>query len=439
MKKIFLIPFLLSLIIACDSSQKATVQADKYFMPAEYSPHEFVWLGWEEYAPYHQPFVDLTKALVDKVPLRIIANDSLNLRNIKSELSENGIDTLNIQFYIINDNRLWVRDHGATYVINKNGDKKVVDFGWTLYGKKEYLKTYFEGNMDSVTHQYQQDLGQTGRIDSIMGSIDHLSTIKTDVNMEGGSIEVNGKGTLILCEAVTMQRNPEKSKEYIESEFKKTLGTDNIIWMKKGLVEDPFLFNQIFDDYFGWGTYGHTDEFVRFVNDSTILLAWVDESEKNLNEFNRINFERMSENLKILENSRDQDGKSFNIIKVPLPDLIFTETTIVNHDVDWSDGENWEVPLSWLPQKGIKKVGDSIKLVAASSYLNYLVTNDLVVLPTYIQEGSSPEKEEKVKAIFTEVFPNRQLVFLNVTNLNFNGGGIHCITQQQPKNDANKK
>lgn len=243
MKKIYLIPFLLSLIDACNSNQEETAQADNYYMPAEYTPHEFVWLGWEEYPPYHQPFINLTRALVDRVPLRIIANDSLNLGNIKNEISENGIDTLNIQFYLIKDNRLWMRDHGATYVINKNGDRKVVDFGWTLYGTEEYLKTYFEGNMDSVTHHYQRSLGQTGLIDSIMGSIDHLSTIKTDVNMEGGSIEVNGKGTLILCEAVTIQRNPEKSKEYIESEFKKTLGTDNIIWMKKGLIEDPFLFN----------------------------------------------------------------------------------------------------------------------------------------------------------------------------------------------------
>lgn len=439
MKNLFLITFLLSLLCACNPNQKELNQADKYYMPAEYTEHDYIWLGWEEHPPYYQPLNDLTKALVDKVPLRIIAADSLGLRSLKNKLSENGIDTLNIQFYIIKDNRIWMRDHGATYVINKNGDKKVVDFGWTLYGQKEYLETYFEGNIDSVAYHYQRRLGQTGLVDSIMGAVDHLTSIKTDVNMEGGSIEVNGKGTLILCEAVTMQRNPTKNKEYIDSEFKRTLGVNNIIWMKKGLVEDPFLFNQIFDDYFGWGTYGHTDEFVRFVNDSTILLAWVDDSEKNLNEFNRINYERMSENLKILENSRDQNGKPFKIIKVPLPDLIYTETTISDHGVDWSNGENWEVPVSWLPQKGMKEVGDSIKLVAASSYMNYLVTNDLVVLPTYIQEGSSSEKEKKVKEIFEKVFPNRELVFLDVTNLNLYGGGIHCVTQQQPKTDVNKK
>ena len=119
--------------------------------------------------------------------------------------------------------------------------------------------------------------------------------------MEGGSIEVNGKGTLILCETVTFQRNPTLSKQFMEAEFKRVLGVSNVIWMKKGLVEDPFWFNQIVDNYYGTGTYGHTDEFVRFVNDSTILLSWVDEKERNLNKFNQMNYERLAENLAILK------------------------------------------------------------------------------------------------------------------------------------------
>lgn len=439
MKNILLSTLLLCLLFSCNTDKKKPIENADFYMPAEYTEHDFVWLGWEDYPPYYKPFVELTKTLIDNVPLRIIASDSTGLGNVKRRLTDNDIDINQIEFFIMKDNRLWMRDHGATYVINKNGDKKVVDFGWTLYGNKEYLDTYYEGNKDSVNYHYPKILGKTGLVDSLMGTKDHLVSIKTDVNMEGGSIEVNGKGTLILGEFVTMQRNPEKSKRYIESEFKRTLGVSNIIWVKQGLIEDTFWFNNILDDYFGWGTYGHTDEFVRFVNDSTILLSWVDEAEKDLNEFNRINYERMSENLEILENSRDQDGNPFTIIKVPLPDLIYRETTVVDHGVDWSDGENWEVPASWLPQKGIKNVGDSIKLVAAASYLNYLVTNDLVVLPTYIQEGSSPEKEEKVREIFEKAFPNRELAFLNVINFNLNGGGIHCVTQQQPKTNANKR
>ena len=431
------LPSYLSSILVCllmiSCQQKENENEEKYYMPAEYESHDAVWLGWEDFAPYHQPFMEVTRSLIPAVQVKMIAKDSVELRHLKTLLSENSIDTSSIQFYVIKDNRLWMRDHGAAYLINGQGKKKVADFGWTLYGNEGYLTTYFEGNMDSVSYYYERNLGETGEVDRMMGELDGLSSVSTDVNMEGGSIEVNGKGTLILCEAVTMQRNPDKSKEYIDSEFKRVLGVTNIIWLKEGLIEDPLWFNQIFDDYYGWGTYGHTDEFVRFVNDTTILLAWVDEEERVSNEFNRLNYERMKTNLQILENSVDQDGRSFKIIKVPLPDPIYIETTVTDQSVDWSNRDDWKVHVNWLPKKGIKSPGDQINMVAASSYLNYLVTNDVVLLPTYLGEESSMENEERIKAIFKQAFPNRQLIFIDAMGLNFNGGGIHCITQQEPK------
>lgn len=438
MRTIILFITSISLFLGCNTNPEETSEPDFFYMPEEYKEHDAIWLGWKDYAPYYQPMTDIIRALIDEVPLRVIANDSTSLHNLKDRLSSHEIDPQKIQFHIMKDNRLWMRDHGATYVINKKGDKKVVDFGWVLYGNEEYLKAQYEGNMDSVSYYYTKNLGQTGMVDSLMGALDNLPSIKTSVNMEGGSIEVNGKGTLILCEAVTMQRNPSKTKKFIEAEFRRVLGVSNIIWMKQGLAEDPFYFNQIFDNYFGWGTYGHTDEFVRFTNDSTILLAWVDEAEKDLNEFNRINYERMSENLAILENSQTQDGKAFKIIKVPLPDPIYISTTVTNQGAAWKDDRTkWQIPTSWFPQKGMMQEGDSINLVAASSYLNYLVTNGTLLLPSYLQEGSSPEKEEQVRSILAQVFPNKKLKFLDVTNLNFHGGGIHCVTQQEPKGNAN--
>jgi agmatine deiminase len=114
-----------------------------------------------------------------------------------------------------------------------------------------------------------------------------------------------------------LERNPNLKKEYIESEFRRVLGVSKIIWMKKGLADDPLhFFRRITGKYMGGGTGGHTDGFVRFANASTILLAWVDESEKDLNPINRMNYEHMSENLKILESSTDQDGNPFTIVKV---------------------------------------------------------------------------------------------------------------------------
>ncbi|WP_299212614.1 agmatine/peptidylarginine deiminase [uncultured Aquimarina sp.] len=423
------------LLISCknEKSTDANLTSDNFYMPAEYEKQDAVWLGWSDYPPYQKPFLEITKALYTKIPIKVISKNQASLERLKDTLTSLNLDITKFQFSIIVDNRYWMRDHGATYVINGKGEKKVVDFGWTFYGYKEWLENYYEGNKESVDIYYKRALGKTGMVDSIMGAKNNSKSIKTNVNMEGGSIEVNGKGTLIQSESVTFQRNPGKSKDYIESELKRVLGVSSIIWLKNGLVEDGFCWNKIYDNYYGRGASGHTDEFVRFVNDSTILLAWVDESEKDLNPINKWNYERMSENLKILENAIDQDGKPFKIIKFPLPDPIYLKTKVTefanNSNTDFKD---WTVSKNWGPQRNELKVGDSVNWVAASSYLNYLVTNDLVLMSTYIDQGSSTKKEEQAKKIMKEVFPNRELILLDVMTLNYNGGGIHCSTQQEP-------
>jgi agmatine deiminase len=433
--KYITLTLIIFLLISCKNEKSAdkNLTSENFYMPAEYKKQDAVWLGWSDYPPEQKPFLDIAKALYSRIPIKVIANSQTLLNNLKDTLSALNLDLSKFQFNIIPDNRYWMRDHGATYVINGKGEKKVVDFGWTLYGNKDWLKTYFSGNMDSVDIYNKYALGKTGMVDSIMGAIDNLKSIKTDINMEGGSIEVNGKGTLIQSESVTFQRNPGKSKDYLESELKRVLGVSNIIWLKNGLVEDGFMWNKIYDNFYGWGVFGHTDEFVRFVNDSTILLAWVDESEKDLNQINKGNYERMSENLKILKNAKDQDGKPFKIIKFPLPDPIYLKTKVTETANNLSlDSNDWTVGKDWGPHKNELKIGDSINWVAASSYLNYFVTNDLVLMSTYVDQGSSIIKEEKAKKIMKEVFPNRELILLDVMTLNFNGGGIHCSTQQEP-------
>jgi len=406
-----------------------------FTMPAEYEEQAAVWLGWSERLAYERPFLNLAKALSQKVPVKIISLSKAAEHRLRAKLAQREVDTQDFHFYTMPDNRLWMRDHGAAFLRDAFGRKKVADFGWTLYGYKDFCEVEYAGLPDSIEYHYQKALGKTGQIDSLMGAVGGLPSVKTDVNMEGGSIEVNGKGTLILCEAVTMQRNPDLSKEYIESEFKRVLGVSNIIWMKEGLVEDPLQYSRIFDDFYGYGTYGHTDEFVRFVNDSTLLLAWVPKAERKRNKFDRENYRRMSENLKILEQATDQDGKPFTIIKVPLPDPLYLSTSVAadRSEVDWRDRSTWKATPSMFRKDQRLPVGAQLNWVAASSYLNYLVTNNAVILPTYVPEGSSEAKEAAVKAIFERVFPNRELIFLEVMELNYFGGGIHCITQQEPK------
>jgi agmatine deiminase len=421
---------------------EAEVLKTTYYMPAEWEAQEAVWLGWmDNYIPFQESVLNIAKALYNSIPLKMVVNSKEALERLKKRLKEKGLDPSKMVFYVLEDSKLWMRDQGATYLLNKSGYKQVVDFGWTLYGNEDFLRQVYPEQEDSIAYYYQRNLGKTGQIDSLMGALGGHSTIKTDVNMEGGSIEVNGQGTLILSETVTFHRNPKLSKEYIESEFKRVLGVSNIIWMKKGLAEDPCWFDKIADDYYAWGTNGHTDEFVRFANDSTVLLAWVDENDKNLNPINKINYDRMSENLAILQQAKDQNGRPFNIIKVPLPDLMYMKKKIVDgYDFsDLTDRKRWQVDINQLNRNDTKKAGDEINWVASSSYLNYFITNEAILLPTYVKEGSSAAKEQKIKQVFSKLFPQRKLIFLDVMYLNYFGGGIHCVTQQEPKSNHNYK
>lgn len=432
--KYFSLIFLSYIFSACTPGNPTTQSDDFFYMPAEYEEHEAVWLGWQDFPPYKQPYLDLTEALVDHVKIKMIANTDSSLQNLKEALLSRNIDTNKIEYHVIEDNRLWMRDHGATYLVNRLGEKEVVDFGWTAYGNYDFQLKKYEGNIDSARYYYQKTMKKTGLIDSIMGDREGYGSQKADVNMEGGSIEVNGKGTLILCERVTFQRNPDLSKKELETRFKNALGVSHIIWLPEGLADDPFHFSQISGDFYGWGTYGHTDEFVRFVDDHTVFLAWVDEAEKDMNPINRINYDRMSRNLEILEKSTDQDGNPIEVIKVPLPELTYLKVVMVEKMED-----NLNVPLDWLANSDQElQIGDSILRVPASSYLNYLVTNGAVILPTYTSVTTSEEKEAVVKAIFRKAFPHRKLIFMDAMNLNYYGGGIHCITQQEPKTSTDK-
>lgn len=422
--------FLAVLLLLSSCSEK---KPDSHFyMPAEYEPQEAVWFGWEKSDTSFYPVIaNVINAIRKGVQVKIaVASDSL-LLVCKQKLTSSGADTTGIMFYIMPGERYWIRDHGAAFLVNNKGELAVADFNWSMYGLMGWYLDMYDGNKDSADIRYNKYFNkQTGQVDSLMAVAEKASIIKSDLVIEGGAIEVNGKGTLILCEAVTFQRNPGKTKAELEEGFKKTLGVTHIIWMKQGLIDDSHIQQLHFGKYSTMGTGGHTDEFIRFVNDTTVLLAWVDEEELGKHPFHQVNYDRMSENLRRLEAATDQDGRKLRIIKVPLPDPIMRQI-IVKAELDSNDDIN--VMPGFFIKRDRPAVGDTLLQVSASSYLNYLVTNDVVVLPTYIKHGSSKLKEQRVEQIFKEVFPQRKVAWVDCLPQNWNGGGIHCSTQQQPK------
>jgi agmatine deiminase len=155
----------------------------------------------------------------------------------------------------------------------------------------------------------------------------------------------------------------------------------------------------------------------------------MDEEEKDLHPVHAENYRRMKETYDILVKAKDQDGRPFKIIKVPLPDLRYRPNIVVE---GWAVNDSTIGKEYFLPNQKVE-LGDTLQYLASSSYLNFLISNDKVLLPTYLPVGSSAEKEERVKHIFSSLYPDKTLVWIDATTYNWLGGGLHCYTKQVPK------
>jgi len=418
----------LTLIIAACSPPKEKPAGVRW--PGEFEPQQAVWLCWAGDSVFDAVSVNMLRALLPHVQVRMaVASDSL-INTCKMDLSRAGVDASTIEFHTIPGVEYWMRDCGATYVLD-NGSLRAVDFTWDTYAYRDWLIALFEGD----TLRADTLMGKTsavgrGTSDSLCARAEGTPLRASWFRTEGGAIESNGQGTLIITEPLALQRNHGASKDSMAHELERVLGVTNMIWLPHGVAEDPHMWQTIAPGYFAIGCGGHTDEYVRFADAHTILLAWVPEEEKDANAVDRVNYERLSADYDVLTKATDQDGKPFRVVKVPMPDLR-TMRTVMLPPKQWDDGRN--VPVSVFRKKDGWAVGDSALRVAAATYMNYYVTNGAVLLPSYVPAGSSAKKEEEVKRIFTEAFPGRELIFIDAMMLNWEGGGIHCGTQQVPQ------
>jgi agmatine deiminase len=433
MKKIIFLFFSSIILFSC----KEKPDTSAFFFPAEWEPQEAVWMGWDgnlkKEDTLHMITASIIKELQENIDVVLwVTSDSLKQAayDFLSEL-EVPLDRVEIA-QIPADKVFWSRDSAPAFVINRQGERKAVDFNHTGYFR--YIKRQTDIDADSAS------LAKTMKETRLMMQIDSLVAVeknevidKSWMFIEGGAFDVNGKGSLLVSETFLFRNLSDEmrdtlTKKHFEEEFHRTLGVTNVIWLSDGLAEDGG--GEFFENYISGGTNGHTDEFARFVNENTILLAWVDESEKDLNPVKKATFERMVRNYEILKNARDQDGEPFQIIKLPMPGHVIEDRIL--------DAER-------LKKEGVRKYyqsngfveGDTLKFVAATSYMNFLFTNDKIIIPSYTAQGSSPEKEKQVEQIFKELHPDKKLVFIDATYVNANGGGIHCMTRQVPKRQFN--
>ncbi len=336
-----------------------------YRMPAEFEPHKATWLAWphrEATWPGRLKFIppvwmQMIKPLHVHEEVHINVQDQTMEDQVRFWLRRHDIEK-NIFIHQFPTNDAWSRDHGPIFLTAENQGKKekmVLDWLYNSWGNK-----YPPYDLDDVIPQ---------KVAQLYG----LKCIEPGIVLEGGSIDVNGCGTLITTEQCLLNpnRNPHLTKPQIEEYLTEYLGVSKILWLGDGIVGDD--------------TDGHVDDITRFVSPTVVVTA-VEENTKDEN------YRPLQDNLRRLRTMKDQDGRPLGIIELPMPGPVYYEDTR-------------------LP----------------ASYANFYIGNGVVLVPTYKHEN-----DQKAVTILQKVFPTRRVIGIDSTDLVWGLGSFHCVTQQEP-------
>jgi len=268
-----------------------------------------------------------------------------------------GVDLNKVEFFFHPTNDAWCRDHGPAFLINpKTKQKKIiVDWNYNAWGNK-----YPPFDLDDI-------------IPTLIAKHYNIPAYYPGIIMEGGSVDFNGKGTVLTSTVCLLNknRNPDLNQEQIENYLCNYYGVDQVLWVHEGIAGDD--------------TDGHVDDTVRFVNEDTVI-AVVEENKKDEN------YELLQRNLKDLKKMRLLNGKQLNFVELPMPDKIIYED-------------------QRLP----------------ASYANFYISNHTVIVPTY-----RSDKDDKVLDIIQQCFPERKVVGIDSTDIIWGLGSFHCLSQQEP-------
>lgn len=337
-----------------------------YYMPAEWKKHSAVWLAW----PYgvitfpkilpiiEKKYCEIVKALIGSEKVKLIVLNTKEKNRIEKMLSKYGIDIKDIIFYIKDYADVWVRDYAPITLLNKNNDNiAFVKWNYNAYGKK---------NDPLFTDLLKDDKVFLKIIDN-----SKYEVFKPGIVLEGGAIESNGKGTLVTTEQCLLNPNRmnKLDRSRMEIYLKAYLGVENIIWLKDGLINDH--------------TDGHIDEIARFVSPGTIVCAY-ENNKKDLN------FPILDYNFKILKNAKDQNGKKFKIIKLPMPHM------------NYKNGEK-----------------------APASYANFYIGNSVILISVF-----NDTNDKRAVKIIQSLFKKHKVVPIDCSKIIYGGGAIHCLTMQ---------
>ena len=337
-----------------------------YRMPAEWENQEAIWLAWphnpdtwpkEMLEEVENSYAEFIKAIHTGQKVKILLNDKEMEQNVKNKLKKSKINLSQVLFYQIMNVDSWMRDCGPSFVVS-HAEKKLAMVKWIFnaWGNK------------------YEDLKEDAHIPYSMNKLMKIPIFEPGIVLEGGSIEVNGTGTLLTTEQCLLNknRNPGLGKQEIEEYLKGYLNVSNILWLKEGIAGDD--------------TDGHIDDIARFVNQNTIVCAFEEDKSDE-------NYKILKENYELLENMKDENGKKLNIIPLPMPGF----------------------------------VGDKGRRYPAS-YLNFYIGNEAVCVPVF-----GDKNDEQALKILQKLFKNRKIVGIDCKAMVYGFGALHCVSQQEPK------
>ncbi len=336
-----------------------------FYFPAEFAPQRAMWLSWphkeaswpgkiDTIFPVYAQFIKLV-AEGQQVCINV-ADEKMKQFAVK-HLTAANCNLNSVTFYFHPTNDAWCRDHGPAFLINRNTkEKAIVDWGYNAWGDK-----YPPYDLDDV-------------IPTLIGGKLNLLVFNPGIVMEGGSVEFNGKGTLLTTTACLLNknRNPHLSQQQIEKYLTEYYGVENILWLGDGIVGDD--------------TDGHIDDITRFVNEDTVVTV-VEENKSDEN------YELLQENLKLLSPMRLENGKQLNIVELPMP-----------------------APVEYDGQR------------LPASYANFYIANKYIVVPTFRDD----KNDVRALDILQKCFADRKVVGLDSTDLIWGLGSFHCLSQQEP-------
>lgn len=359
---------------------RTTPRADGFYMPAEWAPQKQVWMIWPERAdnwrlgakPAQAAFAQVALAIAEFEPVTVGVS-AAQYDNARAALSH-----ARIRVVEMSSNDAWCRDTGPTFVRNAQGEVRGVNWDFNAWGGFNG-GLYWPWNLDQ----------QVGR--KILEIEQCLRYATEGFVLEGGSIHVDGEGTLITTEECLLNanRNPHLTRSDIEKVLSEHLSVDKVIWLPEGLYNDE--------------TNGHVDNFCCFVRPAEVLLAWTDEPSDP-------NYARCRAALSVLESQTDAKGRAFVVHKIAVPGPLYaTEAECAG--VDFAHASQPRDP--------------SIRL--AGSYVNFLIVNGGIIAPRF-----DDPMDEVACATLARLFPEHQVVMVPGREILLGGGNIHCITQQQP-------